>query len=301
MSPRDRRASSPRRRASSENEPDHYSLSDSELSDLSDLDTPFTSLDVSKTSVNRSKSASKHATPDRKSREQSEQRSRDQIRQLSVERVPRIEVNALQQQSPRSPRSNRSNRASQSPGSTPRSAGNHSNRDRSNLNRSTLSDRSRARLESDLLEKQREISSLEKIVEELNGELRSSQKKLTEFMEHNKQARDAQKRNFDAWHRDQITKMVSPENYAELNEQLLESRAQLDEVNNERVVVIDELEKIQGRVRNLQQDKRELKESCDELRDEIRVRDENIDRLQDQNIQEYEEQINQEHESEYYR
>ena len=120
-------------------------------------------------------------------------------------------------------------------------------------------------------------------------------------MEHNKQARDAQKRNFDAWHRDQITKMVSPENYAELNEQLLESRAQLDEVNNERVVVIDELEKIQGRVRNLQQDKRELKESCDELRDEIRVRDENIDRLQDQNIQEYEEQINQEHESEYYR
>ena len=112
-------------------------------------------------------------------------------------------------------------------------------------------------------------------------------------MEHNKNARDAQKRNFEAWHRDQMTAMVSPESYADLNEQLMESRAQLDEIANERMMMIDELEKIQNRVRMLQQDKREMKAACDELRDDIRVKDENIDRLQDQNIHEYEEEINQ--------
>ena len=54
---------------------------------------------------------------------------------------------------------------------------------------------------------------------------------------------------------------------------------------------MEELEKAQQRVRTFHQDYRELKDTVEHLRDEVRVRDENIDRLQDQNIREYEEQI----------
>ena len=171
---------------------------------------------------------------------------------------------------------------------------NRSDKNRS-LNDSNIStrsaDRSRARLESDLIDKQREIATLEKIVEELNTELQSSQAKLTDFIESNKQAREQQRRDIEQWRQDQITKMVSPESHAELQEKLMESHAQLDEVNSERVLVIDELEKIRNRVHQLQVDKRELKDSCDILKEEVRLRDENIDRLQDQNIREYEDEI----------
>ena len=166
------------------------------------------------------------------------------------------------------------------------------NRSLNDSNISTRSaDRSRARLESDLIDKQREIATLEKIVEELNCELQSSQAKLTDFIESNKQAREQQRRDIEQWRQDQITKMVSPESHAELQEKLIESHAQLDEVNSERVLVIDELEKIRNRVHQLQVDKRELKDSCEVLKEEVRLRDENIDRLQDQNIREYEDEI----------
>ena len=40
----------------------------------------------------------------------------------------------------------------------------------------------------------------------------------------------------------------------------MESKIQMDEINKERMMVIDELERIQNRVRQLTNDKRELKD-----------------------------------------
>merc|ERR1719277_119165 len=86
--------------------------------------------------------------------------------------------------------------------------------------------------------------------------------------------------------------MVSPESYGALNEKLVEAAGQLDIVHEERALLAEELDKARQRARQLQQDKRELKESVDHWKEEVRVREENLDRLQGQNIDEYEEELN---------
>ena len=109
--------------------------------------------------------------------------------------------------------------------------------------RQKAKNRSYVRLESDLREKQREIATLESIVEELNGELQSSQAKLSNFIEKSQQSRDQQRQQMEQWRRDQLTMMVSPESYAALNEKLAEAAAQLDAVHEERAILVDELER----------------------------------------------------------
>lgn len=109
--------------------------------------------------------------------------------------------------------------------------------------RQKTKNRSYVRLESDLREKQREIATLESIVEELNGELQSSQAKLSNFIEKSQQSRDHQRQQMEQWRRDQLTMMVSPESYAALNEKLAEAAAQLDAVHEERAILVDELER----------------------------------------------------------
>ena len=140
--------------------------------------------------------------------------------------------------------------------------------------------RSYIRLESDLREKQREISALESIVEELNGELQSSQAKLSGVFEKTQKSRDEQRAQMESWRREQLDMMVSPESYMALNEKLAEAAAQLDAVHDERIILAEELDRANHKTRQLQQDRRELKETIEHWKDEVRVRDENIDRIQ---------------------
>ena len=143
--------------------------------------------------------------------------------------------------------------------------------------------RSYIRLESDLREKQREISALESIVEELNGELQSSQAKLSSLFEKTQKSRDHQRAEMERWRRDQLNReqmMISPESYDALNEKLVECSHQLDAVHEERHILMEELERANQKTRQLQADRRELKETIEHFKDEVKVRDENIDRLQ---------------------
>lgn len=120
----------------------------------------------------------------------------------------------------------------------------------------------RAQMERNLAEKQADINQLESVVNELNAELSLAQTKLTDLLHQQSTNQGVQSDQIDKWRREQQASVDESKSIIQT------LRDELERVNDDRELVISQLDKLQRQTNQLRADRDDLNDQLERYESE---------------------------------